>query len=123
MTVERETLTIKSLQLEGNHGFYESEQRKGNRFELDVILEGNFRRAGETDDLGLTVNYEVVEEIVLLIMKGPPQKLIESLCKKIGDTLFEKFTDVSSLELALRKLDPPIQTPAAYTEIRMQWQR
>lgn len=118
-----DTLTLKSLELKGNHGFYESERKAGNRFELDVILKGNFRHAGESDDLSLTVNYESIEETVLQIMEGPPQKLIESLCKKIGDSIFEQFTGISSLELALRKIHPPIQTPAAYTEIRMQWQR
>ncbi|MEX2368641.1 MAG: dihydroneopterin aldolase [Balneolaceae bacterium] len=118
-----DVMTLKSLQLNGNHGFYESERKEGNRFELDIILKGNFRQAGETDDLKHTVNYESVEEVVLRIMNGPPQKLIESLCREMGDALFNQFTEVSVLELAFRKLNPPIQTPAAYAEIRMQWQR
>lgn len=118
-----DTLTIKSIQLHGHHGYYESEQREGNRFELDVILKADFRPAAKTDDLTLTCNYEIVEEVARRIMSGPPQKLIETLCLKIGDKLFERFPAVFHMELALRKLNPPLQHTTAYSEIRMEWQR
>ncbi|MEX2602008.1 MAG: dihydroneopterin aldolase [Balneolaceae bacterium] len=118
-----DTLTIKSVQLHGNHGYYESEQSDGNKFELDVILRADFRPAAITDDLSLTCNYETVEEVARQVMQGPSQKLIESLCLKIGDRLFERFPTVTHMELALRKLDPPLQQPTAYSEIRMEWQR
>lgn len=118
-----EILTLKSIQLEGKHGFFDSERKQGNRFEIDIILKGNFRNAGEKDDLALTPDYRVAEQIANQVITGPSQKLIESLCKKIGDTLFERYTNISELEIALRKLNPPLQSTVKYAEIRMQWQR
>jgi 7,8-dihydroneopterin aldolase/epimerase/oxygenase len=118
-----DTLTLKSIQLEGKHGYYENEREHGNRFEVDIILKGNLRDAAESDDLTLTFDYQAAERIVKQVIKGPPQYLIESLCKKIGDTIFERFPHVSDLEIALRKLNPALESPAEYAEIRMKWQR
>lgn len=118
-----DTLTLKSIQLEGKHGYYETEREQGNRFEVDIILKGNLRDAAESDDLALAFDYQAAEQIVRQVIEGPPQHLIESLCKKIGDAIFERFPNVSDLKIALRKLNPPLESPAAYAEIRMQWQR
>lgn len=118
-----DTLTLKSIQLDGDHGLYESERARGNRFELDVILYGDFRPAGEADDLSLTLDYQIIEKTASEIMSGPSQLLIESLCQKIGDLLFKRAPVILSMELALRKLDPPLDKPTAYAEIRMRWQR
>ncbi len=118
-----DTLTLKSIQLKGKHGVYPSEREKGNHFELDVIFRGDFKPAGEKDDLALTPDYRAAEQIVNDIISGPSQLLIESLCKKIGDRLFHHFPDVFQMEVALRKMAPALKTPVEYAEIRMQWQR
>jgi 7,8-dihydroneopterin aldolase/epimerase/oxygenase len=116
-----DTLTLKSIKLQGKHGVCQSERDKGNHFELDIIFRGNFRSAAEKDDLSLTPDYRVAEEIARRIISGPSQYLIETLCKKIGDSIFEAFPDVSELEVVLRKLNPAMDSPVEYAEIRMQW--
>lgn len=118
-----DTLTVKALQLEGKHGFLESERVNGNRFEIDVTVRGDFRQAATTDDLELSFNYETVVEEALAVMNGPSKKLIETLCHTLGESLFNRHKNILYLEVALRKLNPPVEVPAAYTEIRMEWHR
>lgn len=118
-----DTLILKSIELEGKHGVHEEERLHGNRFELDVTLRGSFRAAGKSDDLSRTVDYSQIEKIALEVMQGPSKHLIETLCLTIGDRLFEALPGVSTMELALRKLSPPLESPTAWAEIRMQWQR
>lgn len=105
------------------HGYYESERLDGNHFELDVIAEGNFRSSTKNDDLKKTFNYEIVEDVANKVFEGPSEKLIETLCEKIGAEIFDRSTNIASLTVSLRKLSPPIKTPAAYAEITMEWKR
>ena len=56
-------------------------------------------------------------------MLGTSVHLIEKLCMDIGEQLMDTFFEVYAVQVVIRKLDPPIKVPAAYSEISMQWQR
>ncbi len=118
-----ETLTLKGLCFRAYHGYHEWERQEGNDFEVDLIFTAALRQAGETDQLSRTVDYQQAAEIVETVMNGPPVKLIETLAKRIGDRLFEHFSDVRGLEVIVRKLQPPLDVETAHSEIRMTWQR
>lgn len=116
-------ITIKSLKFKGLHGYYDRERVDGNEFEVDVTVKGDFRPAIQNDDLEQTFNYEIVEEVAGSILSGDSEKLLETLCVKIGDQLFERSPKVKKLTVTVRKLNPPIKTPAAHAEITMKWKR
>ena len=116
-------ITIKALKFRGKHGYYENERLEGNDFELDVSAWGNFREAAQNRELNATFNYEHVETVAKNVLHGDSEKLIETLCMKIGDQLFEKSPRIKKLNVALRKLNPPINVPAGYAEISMTWKR
>jgi len=118
-----ETLTLKSLRFRGYHGHYEQEREQGNDFEVDLVFSGELRAAGESDELGDTIDYQQAQEIARSVMEGPSVKLIETLAKRIGDQIFEAIPQAKTLEVTVRKLQPPLDIKTAYSEIRMQWQR
>lgn len=118
-----ETLTLKRLRFRGYHGYYEREREEGNDFEIDLVFSANLQQAGMSDDLRDTVDYQKAKQIAADVMEGPSVRLIETLAKRIGDELFERFPEVQKLEVAVRKLNPPLDVETAYSEIRMQWQR
>jgi dihydroneopterin aldolase len=118
-----ETLTLKSLQFHAYHGYYEKERKEGNNFEVDLIFKADLRKAGSTDDLNDTIDYQDVLKEVQTVMNGPSLKLIETLAKNIGDRLFDHFPTIQSLDVAVRKLNPPLSVKTEYSEIRIQWQR
>lgn len=118
-----DTITLKSLEFYGKHGYYDEERLEGNHFELDVIAKGNFKAAIENDDLNQTFNYEIVKEVAQHVFNGPSEKLIETLCSRIGTKIFERSTNTKELTISLRKLNPPIGIPAEYAEITMTWNR
>lgn len=118
-----DTITLKSLEFHGKHGYYDEERQEGNHFELDIIAKGNFKAAIDDDNLDLTFNYEVVKEIAQNVFNGPSEKLIETLCSRIGDEIFERSPMVKELTVSLRKMIPPIGVPARYAEITMTWNR
>lgn len=116
-------ITIKALKFRGNHGYYENERLVGNDFELDVSAWGDFKEAAKSRELTTAFNYEHVETVAKNVLLGKSEKLIETLCMKIGDQLFEKSRRIKKLTVALRKLNPPINVPADYAEITMTWKR
>lgn len=117
-------ITIKSLSYHAKHGYSKQERIEGNRFEVDVVAFGNFRGAAEQDEnLELTFDYTTAEEIVRSVMLGESRKLIETLCREIGDIIFESSPIILSLKVSVRKLSPPIKTKAAYSEITLEWNR
>lgn len=118
-----DTITLKSLEFHGKHGYYDEERQEGNHFELDVIARGDFKKATKDDNLALTFNYEIVKEIAQNIFAGPSEKLIETLCFRIGNKIYEHSPVVKELTVSLRKLNPPIGVPAKYAEITMKWNR
>lgn len=118
-----DTITLKSLEFYGNHGYYDEERQKGNHFELDVIAKGDFKAAIKDDDLDKTFNYEIVKEMAQRVFNGPSEKLIETLCSRIGNEIFERSTITKELTISLRKLNPPIGVSAEYAEITMTWNR
>jgi dihydroneopterin aldolase len=118
-----DTLTLKKLHFTAYHGFYEEERRKGNDFEVDLTFVGDLKSAGESDQLEDTIDYQQAEQIVKEVMEGPSRKLIETLAKNIGDQLFSRLEQAHSLQVAVRKLSPPLDVETAYSEIQMTWQR
>lgn len=118
-----DTLTLKGLSFKGYHGFYEHERREGNDFEVDLVISADLRSAGRSDRLEETIDYQKVVAIVQEVMEGPSRKLIETLTRLIGDRLFEAFPEAAGLEVAVRKLHPPLDVETTYSETRMSWQR
>jgi len=116
-------LTLKGLQYEAKHGYYEQERREGNSFEVDLVFYADLKKAGQTDDLNHTIDYQRAEKIVNDIMGGTSLKLIETLAWEIGEHLFDEFNEVEKLEVKVRKLVPPLSTKTKFSEVCMSWNR
>ncbi|MDZ7716059.1 MAG: dihydroneopterin aldolase [Balneolaceae bacterium] len=117
------TLTLKGLSFNAKHGYYEEERKIGNDFEVDLTFKADLSGAAEHDDLSQTIDYQKAEAIVKEIMFGNSVKLIETLCRNIGASLFEEFEEVYELHVSVRKLKPPLETTTQYSEVSMSWQR
>lgn len=118
-----DTITIKALKFSGKHGYYDEERAAETDFEVDVTAAGNFKKSIGQDNLNQTFNYELAEQVSGEVINGPSEKLIEKLCFEIGERLFKRAGNVDKLSVTVRKMAPPLNTPAAYAEITMQWKR
>jgi len=89
---------------------------------VDVVVRGSFR---DVQDLSRVPDYETMDHLIRDVMLGPSEKLIETLCQRIGDAikvyLDESAVEYMEFDVALRKMPPPIQTSSQYAEIRMSW--
>ncbi len=118
-----DVITIKSIQFHGKHGHAEIERIEGNQFEVDVTAKGFFKDSIKNEELDKTFDYALAEKTAAEIIYGPSKKLIETLCYQIGEELFKKAETVLELTVTVRKLSPPVDSPAEYAQITMTWKR
>ena len=116
-------LTLKGLSYRGKHGYHEEERIEGNDFEVDLVFWADLDRAGRSDELSHTLDYQRAEQLVREIMEGPSLKLIETLAHRIGEKLFDELQEIEKLQVKVRKLNPPLPSPTNYSEICKTWNR
>jgi dihydroneopterin aldolase len=69
----------------GKHGCHAAENDLGQKFLVDIELECDLVRAGQTDALDDTLDYVRVYNAAKEIMEGPSCKLLEHLAQRIAD--------------------------------------
>jgi len=115
-------LVLKGLRFHGLHGLFDQEKIDGNIFEVDLEFYLSLQKAGETDDIHETIDYVKARSVVAEIMKGDSVNLIEALSLQIGEQLFSTF-ELDTLEVKVRKMNPPMEGETEYSEVTMQWPR
>lgn len=104
------------------HGVYPEEKRDGNDFVVDVRLETDISRAGETDALAQTVDYSQAYALVLEIMADPVD-LLETLVLKMGQELLARFLMVSAVRVRVSKVQPMGMPQCRHTFVEERLQR
>lgn len=119
-----DTLSVNGMKFLGYHGVQKFEKEEGNHFIVDVSFHTDLTEASTSDDLNKAINYTDVQQLTADIIEGESVHLIETLCYRIGNKLFERYQDQSEkIVVRVRKLQPPIEAPVDHTEARMSWPR
>ena len=109
---------IRNVEFQGNHGATAGERRSARRFQVDVDLSFDMRRAMETDRLADTINYKDVCELIVEIGTRRPHRLLEKVAATMLSAIRERWPQ-STVELELRKLHPPCPGNPDYTAVRI----
>jgi dihydroneopterin aldolase len=118
-----DSLSIKGMKFNAFHGVHEHEKKEGNDFEVDVTFHADLSKAGTSDKLSDAIDYTAVHQLTADIMHGESIDLIEHLCFKIGSAITRSLPKHYNFEVAVRKMNPPLSSPVAFTEARMSWPR
>ena len=112
-------IILRGAQFHGKHGVSPEERIVGGRIVVDVEMEYDLARAGESDDIADTISYADVFKTVRHLVEDTESLLIEALATKIVNALFEKFP-ANALTVYVRKHPPPIRgvVESAGVEIR-----
>lgn len=109
---------VNRMEFYGYHGVFEEESRLGQRFIVDLMVEVDLRKAGQTDNLDYSVNYGELYQTCQKLVEGTPYKLIEALAEKIAATVLNDFPLVLSCTIKVIKPDPPI--PGHYQSVAVE---
>lgn len=91
-----------------HHGVSQEEHRLGGRYEVDVEMSLDFSEAAATDKLSSTVDYEGVYKLVHDLVMQNKFYLIEKLASLIGQAVMESYRVLESVEVTVRKHNPPV---------------
>lgn len=100
-------VSLEGLEFFAHHGYYDEEQKVGNKYSVDITVETDFDRAAEEDRLSETINYEILYQIVVHEM-SVRSRLLENIGRRIIRSIFEKFPQADAVDVCVAKFNPPI---------------
>jgi 7,8-dihydroneopterin aldolase/epimerase/oxygenase len=101
------TIALEGLEFFAYHGFYDEEQKIGNKYAVDIIVYADFSEAARRDRLSATVNYEDLYKITAAVMKRPA-RLLEHIAHSLISEIKRQYPAVETVEVSVSKFNPPI---------------
>lgn len=111
-----QTVALKEVRCHAFHGFYPEEQLIGCDFLVDA--EVTFVANNDTENLDKTVNYEVLNNIIMGEMKNT-QKLLETVVKRILSAIVTNYSFVKTAKVGIKKLHPPMPGQIGYSLVEL----
>lgn len=105
--LDNRRISLEGLEFHAFHGVYPHERESGNWFVVDICVEADFSPGAHNDNLAGTVDYETLYRIVKVEMEKP-SKLMETVAEKIINDVLQQLKTVTSVELSISKINPPI---------------
>ncbi len=99
-------IELKDMEFFAHHGCFKEEQIIGNKFIVNISVEGDFSKAEKSDDISDALNYQIIYNIVSEQM-GITSNLLENVAGRIVDKIVEAF-DIERVELRIDKINPPL---------------
>ena len=112
-------IVLVGMAFEARHGVTDWEKEQTQRFEVDVELILGTRRAGSSDELGLTVDYREVYEAVRRVVEGPSVDLIETLAESMARDVLAASGRARKVIVRVRKPDVRLGGPLAYAGVEV----
>ena len=110
MTNRRVIIALKGLGAMANHGVYDFERARDQRFSADIVMW--VETAGATDDIAATVSYADIADEAMAVLTGTAVDLIETLAETIAERIMS-HEGVVGTEVTVHKPDAPIDHPFA----------
>lgn len=101
------TISLEGLEFFAYHGFYDEEQKIGNKYAVDITVTADFSEAARKDRLSATVNYEELYRIAATTMQRPA-RLLEHIAHSIIEEIRQHYPNVNSVEVSVSKFNPPV---------------
>ncbi len=101
-----------------HHGYYEAERELGQKFEVDIELQGDFRTAAAADDLKQTIDYRKVYRITKDIFENYKFKLIETVAERIASEVLQ-LPGIETVLIRVRKPHVPLNGLLDFVEVEI----
>ena len=103
------TIALKNCTFHGFHGVLEEEKQQGQPFIVDAILHVANTQGILTDEVDETLDYSIVFQRIEAIVTLKRYNLIERLAKEIANQLCDEFSELSRVEITIKKPQAPIK--------------
>lgn len=107
----------------GYHGLFEVERQNGQPFIVDVELKLDLEKAGKSDNLSDSIDYNDVAILIHNEIVGPPVTLIESLAENISSKILAAYPSVEKIKTTVHKPRAPISVPFGDVSVTIKRER
>lgn len=101
------TITLKNIRTYSYHGCLIEEGKIGSDYSVDLEIKTDLKKSCLSDDLKDTVDYVVLNKIVVEEM-AIRSHLLEHVGQRIITRIFKEIPTIARILLAVSKLNPPI---------------
>ena len=115
-------IKLEGLKIFAYHGVLPQENHIGAMYTINLRLKTDFLEASQTDELTHTINYAEVYQAVKLEMQQP-SKLLEHVIYRIAQRLFNNFSAIEEIEIALYKENPPMEAECTHVGVEATYLR
>ena len=98
---------VENIRVFAHHGCLPEETIIGSNYRVDLKIEANLKKSSVSDKLKDTVDYVVLNAIVIREMKKP-SKLLETVAVRIINTVFKACPLVQWASIEIVKINPPL---------------
>ena len=113
-----DSVFVRGLEFEGNHGYSAAERRGTRRFRVNLTLGLDLTAAAGSDRISDTIDYWKVSDIVVAVGTKSTFRLLEALAGAIGSKIQELYPRVQVV-IELEKLAPPCPGVPAASGVRL----
>lgn len=113
------TIKLQNIRTFSFHGCLEEEAKIGSDYRVDLEVKTDLRKSAISDELNDTVDYVLLNRIVVEEM-DIRSKLLEHVANRIITRIFREIPEVSRILLAVSKLNPPIGGDVEAVTIEME---
>ncbi len=113
------TIKLRNIRTFSFHGCLEEEGRIGSDYTVDLEVKTDLRKSSVSDNLEDTVDYVVLNRIVVEEM-AIRSKLLEHVAHRIITRIFREIPSISRIVLAVSKINPPIGGDVEAVTIEME---
>lgn len=112
-------IKLKNIRTYSYHGCLLEEGKIGSDYIVNLKIKTDLRKSSLTDDLKDTVDYVLLNSIVVEEM-AIRSDLLEHVAHRIITRIFEEIPEVSRIIVAVSKLNPPIGGDVEAVTIEME---
>ena len=112
-------IKLKNIRTYSYHGCLIEEGKIGSDYTVNLEVKTDLRKSSLTDDLKDTVDYVLLNRIVVEEM-AIRSDLLEHVAHRIITRIFEEIPEISRIIVAVSKLNPPIGGDVEAVTIEME---
>ena len=122
MRVEASYIRLEGLRFHAFHGVMPQEKKVGGDFLVTLRVGYPLATAMASDDVNDTLDYAALYRLVEQEMRQP-SNLLEHVAGRIAEAIEKAFPQVSSIDLTLTKLNPPMGADCQGASVEVHWKK
>ena len=100
-------IVLEGMEFFAYHGFFDEEQKIGNKYGVDIYIDADLNKAALSDNLDDTINYGIIYKIIAEQMEIK-SRLLENIGHRIIDAIKLHYPNIKKINLHISKFNPPV---------------